>query len=102
MALTDDGTVHCGASVACPFRDGPTLKCSYENAANALQSEPLIVGPCLECIASHIPTVDCCCAFGLCVAASKRASLYSTLMFPVISAFLFLHNEVQTCPKMTN
>lgn len=39
MALTDDRTVHCGASVACPFRDGPTLKCSNENAANALHIE---------------------------------------------------------------
>lgn len=39
MALTDDGTVHCGASVACPFRDGSTLKCSNENAANALHSQ---------------------------------------------------------------
>lgn len=39
MALTDDGIVHWGVSVACPFRDGPTLKCSNENAANALHSQ---------------------------------------------------------------
>lgn len=101
MALTDDGTVHRGASLACPFRIGPTLKCSNENAANALQSELLIVGPCLECIASYPHGWLLLGFWSLCWCQQESRPFYSTLMFSVMLTFLFLHNEVQTCPKTT-
>lgn len=101
--------VHCGASVACPLRDGPALKCSNENTAKTLHSQRPWLWALVWNASPLISPRLIAAVLLVFVLLPAREPPFMSRPFPFISAlsfflfffFSFLHHELRACLKMT-